>query len=213
MLNRYTENTGSADPVFFLSPVYYYQSDIEGIPGHGDENLKDNIRTRGFRAMNVDAGLDAAISVFIRNPELSSIQYKASKNLIAMEMILKGNIDCQQQQAFCQKTLAALKLFRKLRGIENTSLRINFDNRGNISVLSLFHDVLSLAEEEIDLYVRLVEVEFSTLLLRESNEVVLQDSSFNDLKMSLLQKINKPGHTYKNIFAYRDRGRMFVYDK
>ncbi|HZK87320.1 MAG TPA: hypothetical protein VFC40_05100 [Syntrophomonas sp.] len=163
--------------------------------------------------MDVDAGLDAVISAFIRNPELSSIQYKASQNLIVMEMILKGNIDHEPQQVFCQKTIASLKLFHRLRSINNKEMRMYFDNRGNISILTFCRDIFSLAEEEIDLYVRLVGLDFSTVLLRESDEIALPDDSFYDLKKRLLQKLHKQEEPYKNIFAYRDRGKMFVFDK
>jgi len=163
--------------------------------------------------MNVDAGLDAVISAFIRNPELSSIQYKAGQNLIVMEMILKDNIDYEKQHLFCQKTIAAIELYHKMQGTEVIELRMHFDNQGNISILTLYRDALSLAEEEIDLYVRLTGLEFSNVLLREYNEATLQNQSINDLKNRLLRRISKEKDTEINIFAYRDRGKMFVFDR
>jgi hypothetical protein len=56
-------------------------------------------------------------------------------------------------------------------------------------------------------------LDFSTVLLRESDEIALPDDSFYDLKKRLLQKLHKQKEPYKNIFAYRDRGKMFVFDK
>lgn len=163
--------------------------------------------------MIVDVGLDAVISAFIRNPELSSIQYKARQNTIVMEMILTDNIDCQKQQLFLRRTTAALKMLHQLKGKEALKLSIEFCNQGNISILTLYRDAFTLTEEEIDSYVRLAGLEFSNMLLRETDESVLQNNKINDIKKRLMQNINHKNDRANNIFAYRDRGKMFVFDK
>jgi len=163
--------------------------------------------------MTLYAGLDAVISAFIRNPELSSIQYKTGQNIIEMEMILKDNIENEKQQLFCRKTTAAIQMLHKLRGKENSDLRINFDIQGNISILTLYRDAFTLSEEEIDLYVKLAGFAFPNMLLRETDETELQSKAVNDIKKRLLQDISHKNNTANNIFAYRDRGKMFVFDK
>jgi hypothetical protein len=163
--------------------------------------------------MTLCAGLEAVISAFIRNPELSSIQYKAGQSNIAMEMILKDNIDNEKQQLFCRKTTAALQLLHKMKGKENISLRIDFNNQGNISILTLCRDAFTLTEDEIDLYVRLAGLEFPNMLFREIDETNLQSKTVNDIKNRLLHDIKHKNDATNNIFAYRDRGKMFVFDK
>jgi hypothetical protein len=167
----------------------------------------------GDIAMNIDAGLDAVISAFIRLPELSSIRYRADQDLIEMEIILKDDIDYKKQQLFCRKTIAAIELFHKLKGTKKFELRMQFDNHGNISILSLYRDASSIIEEEIDLYIRLARLEFSNVLLRESDIAALQNQSINDLKNRLLNKLNNGKDIEINVFAYRDRGKMFVFGK
>ena len=163
--------------------------------------------------MIVDAGLDAVISAFIRNPELSSIQYKANQKDIVMEMILTENIDCNKQQLFLRRTTAALKMLQQLRGKKPLKLSMEFCNQGNINILTLCRDAHTLTEEEIDLYVKLAGLEFSHMLLRETDGSILQNNVINDIKKRLLQNINPKKERTNNIFAYRDRGKMFVYDK
>lgn len=162
--------------------------------------------------MTLYAGLDAVISAFIRNPELSSIQYRTGQNIIEMEMILKDNIEDEKQQLFCRKTMAAIQMLHKLKGKENIDLRINFDIQGNISILTLYRDAFTLTEDEIDLYVKLAGLAFPNMLFRETDETVLQSKVVNDIKKRLLQDISHKKNT-ANIFAYRDRGKMFVFDK
>jgi len=163
--------------------------------------------------MTLYAGLDAVISAFIRNPELSSIQYKTGQNIIEMEMILKDNIDNEKQQLFCNKTMAAIQMLHKLREKENVDLRINFDIQGNITILTLYRDAFTLTEEEIDLYVKLAGFAFPNMLFRETDGTELQSKAVNDIKKRLLQDFSHKNDTANNIFAYRDRGKMFVFDK
>jgi hypothetical protein len=163
--------------------------------------------------MAIYAGLDAVISAFIRNPELSSIQYKTGQNIIEMEMILKDRIENDKQQLFCRKAMTAMQMLHKLKGKENIDVRISFDIQGNISILTLYRDAFTLTEDEIDLYVKLAGLAFPNMLLRETNETVLQNKVVNDLKKRLLQDISLKNETANRIFAYRDRGKMFVFDK
>ena len=70
-----------------------------------------------------------------------------------------------------------------------------------------------MSEEEIDLYVKLAGFAFPNMLLRETDETELQSKAVNDIKKRLLQDISHKNNTANNIFAYRDRGKMFVFDK
>lgn len=162
--------------------------------------------------MIIDAGLDAVISAFVRNPELSSIQYKANQKAIVMEMIVTENITEDKQQLFLRRANAALQMLQKRRGKTPVKQSIDVHNQGNISILTLCRDADTLTEEEIDLYVKLAGLEFSNMLWRETDETFLQNNIISDIKKRLLQNIN-PQKNNHNIFAYRDRGKMFVYDK
>lgn len=159
--------------------------------------------------MTVDVGLEAVISAFIRNSEISSAQYRAGQNSIEIEMIIKDCIDTPKQQSFCRQATAAIKMLHQLREKETAEIGINFNNQGNISILTLCRDVFTLTEEEIDLYVKLARLEFSNMLLRETDEAVLQNKAFNDIKNRVMQNIRPRNDTSNNIFAYRDRGKMF----
>jgi hypothetical protein len=163
--------------------------------------------------MTLYAGLDTVISAFIRNPELSSIKYKTEQNIIEMELILKDKIENEKQQLFRRNTMAAIHMLHKLKGKEIIDLGINYDIQGNISILTLYRDAFTLTEDEIDLYVKLAGLAFPNMLFRETDEAVLQSKVVNDIKKRLLQDISHKNDTANNIFAYRDRGKMFVFDK
>ncbi len=163
--------------------------------------------------MHIEAAIDAVISAFIRNPEISSIQYIARQNIIEIEMIIKENIDPGRNRYFCQKTKAALQMLHKLRENESKYMGIELNNHGNITILTLLRDAFTLTEEEIDLYVKMAGLEFSSMLLREDDENALLNTRVNDIKKQLLKRFNQKNNFAHNIFAYRNGGKMFVFDK
>lgn len=163
--------------------------------------------------MSIEAAIDAVISAFIRNPEISSIQYIARQNIIEIEMIITENIDPKKNQYFCRKAKAALQMLHKLRENETEYLGIELNNQGNISILALYRDAFTLTEEEIDLYVEMAGLEFSNMLLREDDAKDMLNNRLHDIKKQLMQSVNHKNSSAHNIFAYRDRGKMFVFDK
>lgn len=163
--------------------------------------------------MNADTGIDAAISAFIRHSELGSIKYTSKENIISMEMIIKGSIDEKQKQQFIHKTNQALHLFYKLRQIKVHKIMINFATQADISIMTFIRDDSSLSEEEIDLYVALAGIEFSALLLNDMDENFLKEKLHNDMKRTVLDKINHKWKPDQKVIAYRDQGKMFVFDK
>lgn len=163
--------------------------------------------------MNADSGLDAVISAFIRYPEISSIKYEARDNTVAMEMILKGHIVDKQMKRFVERTKQSLTLFYKLRQINARQLVINFASRRDITILTFSRDNCSLSEEEIELYVILASQAFSAVLLTDMLKQDYNGRSYHDFKKSVMQKINRERHPYQKVFAYRDGGKMFVFDK
>jgi len=163
--------------------------------------------------MNADSGLDAVISAFIRYPEMSSIKYEAKNNIVDMEMILKGHIVDKQQKRFVERTGQSLALFYKLHQISPRRLEINYAGRRDITILTFSRDIGSLIEEEIELYVILACQEFAAVLLTDEMEQDFNSVSYREFKKSVMRKINSERHPYQKVFAYRDGGKMFVFDK
>lgn len=162
--------------------------------------------------MNADSSLDAVISAFIRYPEMSTVKYEAKNNTVAMEMILKGHIVDKQQRRFVERTKQSLALFYKLHQIKPVLLTINFARRRDITILTWSRDNLTLSEEEIELFVILACQDFSDFLL---TDVLEQENglTYHDFKKTVMQKINRLRNPYQKVFAYRDQGKMFVFDK
>lgn len=163
--------------------------------------------------MREDTGLEAVLSAFIRYPEMSSIKYEAIHNRAAMEMIIKGYIVDKQQKRFIDRSKQSLALFYKLHRISPSEVEIHFASRRDITILTLTRDLDSLREDEIELFMILACQEFSAVLLTDVMEDQGKGASYHNFKKIVMQKINRERHPYQKVFAYRDRGKMFVFDK
>lgn len=158
-----------------------------------------------------NTGLDIFISVSLKYPELNAIKYQANRELIIFEIALKGKIAFQQKKLFEQKTKACLKLFYKMKNKQPVSLDWRFRENSEITLLRFYRDVNSLSEEEIELLVFLLREHFADLLLRDKNSIIAEDSLKRQLKKNLLRKVGNENCT--DFFAYREEGRVFVYNK
>lgn len=163
--------------------------------------------------MHAELGLEAVLSALIRYPEMSSIKYEAIHNTAAMKMILKGHIVDKQQKHFIERSQQSLALFYKLHQITPNQVEIHFISRQDITILTLTRDLDSLREDEIELFMILVGQEFSAVLLTDAIEEQNTEPSYNKLKKTVMQRINRERHPYQKVFAYRDGGKMFVFDK
>lgn len=160
-----------------------------------------------------EPGLEAVLSAFIRYPEMSSIKYEAIHNTASMEMILKGHINDKQQKHFIDRSKQSLALFYKLHQTVPTDLQIHFACRRDITILTFARDLDSLLEDEIELFMILASQEFSAVLLMDVTEDPGAGASYHNFKKTVMQKINRERHPGQKVFAYRDRGKMFVFDK
>lgn len=163
--------------------------------------------------MSAESGLDAVISAFIRYPEMSTMKYEAKHNTVAMEMILKGHIADKQQRRFVERSRQSLALYYRLHQILPNKLEIIFTRCRDISIVTFIRDLDTLCEEEIDLYILFASQEFSDVLLTDVIKHHYNGRTYHDFKKSVMQKINRERHPYQKVFAYRDGGKMFVFDK
>lgn len=197
----------------YMVIVYNYHIYNEGFFFPNTEICLEIVLQGEDESMIEDSGLDAVISAFIRYPEMSSIKYEAKHNTAAMEMILKGHIGDKQQRRFVERSRQSLALFYRLHKIQPSKLEIDFAKRRDIYILSLTRDLYSLTEEEIEVFIVLACQEFSAVLLTDVMEQQYNGRFYHDFKKSVMQKINRERHPYQKVFAYRDGGKMFVFDK
>jgi hypothetical protein len=163
--------------------------------------------------MGHDEGLDALLSAFICNPELSSVKYDGKKDIIKIEAALNAAINEADRTEFLNRCSQSIRLLMKTRGVEPVYFQLGFQESSGVTILRLYRDSLTLSEEEIELYVKLLRQSFYTLLISDDQDLGAGAFFNGELKRTLLKKIKQSQDDFQNIFAYRNEGRVYVFNK
>lgn len=160
-----------------------------------------------------ESGLDAIISVFIRYSELSAVKYDVKSDTIKVETALNDNINEEQRSKFINCCHQSMELFYRMTRMEPVQFALKFIENSGVTILRLYRDSKTLREQEMELFVRLLRQEFASLLIRDANDIASLANHSSEIKRTVLQKIKQSQDSYHNIFAYRDEGRVFVFNK
>jgi len=163
--------------------------------------------------MENESGLDAIISVFIRHSELSAVKYDVKSDTIKIETALNDNVDEKKRCKFMARCRQSMALFYRMTRVEPVQFALKFIENSGITILRLYRDSKTLREQEMELFVQLLRQEFASLLIRDENDIASLANQSIDIKKTVLQKIKQEHDSYHNIFAYRDEGRVFVFNK
>jgi len=163
--------------------------------------------------MKMESGLDAVLSVFIRYSELSAVKYDVERDLVKIEIALNDRVPDEQVQLFTKRYRKSMELFYQMLNYQPVTIELGSIEKSGITILRIYRDGLTIREEEMELSVRLLRQEFDSLLVRDDNDIVTGAILNGEVKESLLQKIREYHQPYHNIFAYRDEGRVFVFNK
>ena len=163
--------------------------------------------------MDKGSGLDALVTVFLRHTELSAVKFDTVRDIVKIEIALNTSLTEQQGNRFidiCRKSMA---LFYRMGNLEPIHISLKFIEHAGVTILRLYRDSQTLIEEEIELFVRLIRQEFASWLIRDDNDMVTAAILNSDEKKQVLSKIKSGQESYRNVFVYRDQGRVFVFNR
>ncbi len=165
--------------------------------------------------MEENAGLDIFISVLLRHPEFNAVKYNAANGEIKIEAALQGEIEKGTKDNFMTEGMKCVGLFHKLSGIEASIIRINFEEHStsNLTLLRYHRDVESLTEGEVEVFAGLLQKSFDEFIIRDSGKIITEDGFKKRVKENLLYKINRGKTSTSNFLAYREHGRVLVFNK
>ncbi|MDD2619104.1 MAG: hypothetical protein PHC92_00320 [Syntrophomonadaceae bacterium] len=162
--------------------------------------------------MSNDKGLDIFISVSLKYPELNAVKYQADEEKIYFELALIQNIDKNVKEIFLNKLKNCLIMYHKITSTQPSLLDLSFHENGGVNFLRVQRDIKTICEEEIELLLLMVSEEFNNYMLQDNSRIVIQDSLKKRLKKNLLKKINTGNAGANNFLAYRQEGKVMVFN-
>jgi len=157
--------------------------------------------------------LDALISAFLRYTELSAVKFDSVRDIIKIEVALNTNLEEAQGNNFIDACHQSMALFYRMRNLNPIHISLKSIQHAGITILRLYRDSRTLAEEEIGLFIGLVRQEFASWLIRDDNDMVTAALLNEEEKTQVVNKIKSGQESFRNFFVYRDKGRVFVFNR
>ncbi len=158
------------------------------------------------------SSVNMLIYLLLRYPQIIFINYNLAKNLFCISFMLKEKLETERYITFRKSFSECLVTFKEIVGVNHSTgiKRKNVDGR---TLLQITWKNKNISIEEVNLVSSLVLKEFHRELIIESR------------KENYIPKNNDEGEAYEylqtrrkereeeNLFAFREAGRVYVFDK
>jgi len=160
-----------------------------------------------------EIGIDVFVNVSMNFPEINVVKYEYNKGMLIMEFVLTREIATEEEEEFISKASQCIKLLHKLDNIPPHEFKIKFKRLAGLTFMRYYYDTKFLSEKEINIIISLVKEEFPDCLVNEGKNLSGQDMFRKQIKRDLLEKLSGNDGGTHYLFAYRDHGRLCMYNK
>lgn len=159
------------------------------------------------------AGLEIFLNVSVNFPEINIVKYDYNSDLLIIEVALSREIELEEEQKFIARGQECLQLLHKLEENKPEIFNIRFTKLSGLTFIRYYRDIKSLNEKEINLLISLLREEFYDCLLDNGRSIINRDSFKRKVKRDLLLQLNNDNDNVGYLFAYRDHGRLCMFNR
>ncbi len=152
------------------------------------------------------------ISMLVRYPEISSIYYEPIKKEIKFTFMLNNNKE--DINSYCQMMNKCVNTFYYLEtGQALNPVNIKYNVLGNITLIDIHRNIKHLSSNELNLLITLTQDYFQESIVVEMEELTKEDQVLQeDMIGNILENVKKEEITQR-LIAFREEGRVLVYNK
>ncbi len=154
------------------------------------------------------------ISILVRYPEVATINFDPEQQLLKFTFIYSQVLGDNELDSLKEKVMDSVEVYSLLEGNETRLVAISHQVYDNLTLIEVQRDVGSLAQEEITLIVELFHQHLNNNLVTEENERLIEEDMIAQEEMieHMLESI-KSSTENKSLFAFREEGRVLVFNK
>ena len=154
------------------------------------------------------------ISLLMRFPEIMSINFNMPHDQAKFTFILAGSVEKEDVTRFKNTLKESLAAFQELCG-ELLSVKTKLHRSGRLNLLELSSCTTTLSLEAIQLICGLVSNYFPRALVREDDGTELAHEEELIRQEEIIEYLlsHSTGTKQDNLIAFREAGKVFVYDK
>lgn len=158
--------------------------------------------------------VDLLVMLLLRFPEIFTINYNLLKPKFELSFMLKKSLENNRYMKFRKNFKDAAKAYIELSKLESTVPKLSRRSIDSWTLLQVTWGKENIAFEEVNLINQMIWNEFKDDLVLDSRvEGLLErDSSSKEEFIEFLHS-KKNENDEENLFAFREAGKVYVYDK
>ncbi|MCL6611934.1 MAG: hypothetical protein K6T66_10395 [Peptococcaceae bacterium] len=154
------------------------------------------------------------ISILVRYPEVATINFDPGQQVLKFNFIASRVLKHDEMNRFSRRLLDSIEVFNKLENKVTRLSAVDYQECGNFTMIEIQRDVETLVREEIALIVALFRQSLEGSLIQEDNgsfyeeDLLIQEEIIDHMLESV-----KGCAGDKKLFAFREEGRVLVFNK
>ncbi len=162
---------------------------------------------------NVSDNIGLLISILVRYPEIGSINLDSHNKKIKFTFIVAELLDKHYIQDFFLRLEDCIDAFLHIKGNEIHDFEYNSWDHSGLITLEISRDVETISQDEIALVVALVNEMFGGMLIIDVSGHIEEDIDYQEQLIGDILKKIPTTVNFKNLYAYRDEGKVMVFNK
>lgn len=152
------------------------------------------------------------VFLLLRYPQIFTINYNLAKDLFRISFMLKIKLDNERYIKFKKSFSECMHFYKNMAGVAS-SPRINRRNIDDRTLLQVTWKNDHISIEEVNLVSSLVLKEFYKDLIIETREESIIWRNTNEAEERYELWPQRKRENEENLFAFRESGRVYIYDK
>ncbi len=171
------------------------------------------VRKKGSRDCLTDS-VGLLIFILVRYPEVATINFDPEKQLFKFTFIYSQILGNNELISLKEKIINSIEVYTLLEGKSTKLVSISHQTCDNLTLIEVKRDVDTLVLEEITLIVELFHQHLNNSLVTEENDSLIEEEMLAQEEMieHMLESI-KGSTEKKYLFAFREEGRVLVFNK
>ncbi len=154
------------------------------------------------------------ISLLMRFPEVMTINYDARRDYVKFTFMLDGKVDKLKFISFRDSLSESLAVYQDLTD-ENFFMSAKLVRSGKLTLLELCGCTTTLTLEAIQLVTGVIEAIFGDILFRDAEtlDVIKDDELIRQEEIIEYLLSHNNAAKQESLIAFRESGKVYVYDK
>jgi len=163
---------------------------------------------------DVTSSVSLLISILIRYPEVATINFDPDLQVLRFTFIYSRTLSDTEINGLQERVLSSIEVYNLLEGKEPQVVQLDYKISDNLTMIEIQRDVDTLVQEEIALMVEVFRHYIqNNLVTEESEQLVDEDLVVQEELIEHMLENVKTKSENKRLYAFRDEGRVLVFNK